>query len=168
MILDKFDEIKQGECCPKCGHSKLYPLSDGRSECANCHHRFSPDKVRDDCYILEYFARERSALRASKFLEFSFNKVYHAYMKLRQEILEYSDKENIPRRTPIFEVRKIPRDKKLTGFKAFVKERLKRLPRISKKHLPLYQREFEFRYHYRKKKILPILIKIHFGSAFNQ
>jgi len=168
VILDKFDEIKKGECCPQCGHSKLYPLSDRRSKCANCYHRFSPDKEKDGCYILEYFAKERSAPRTAKFLQFSNGKVYRAYRKFRQEILEYSDKKNILRRIPISQIRKIPRDKELTGFKAFVKERLKRLPRISKKHLPLYQREFEFRYHYRKEKILPILIKIHFGSASNQ
>lgn len=168
MIPDKIKEIIEGKRCPKCGSTKLYVLLydylNSRFKCANCSHRYTPSVIDDDFQILRWFSKEYPAHLTKKLTAFSYNTVYNKYMKFRQEILEYADNKNIPKRPPISEIRKIPKDKGLTGFKDFARRRLSKIPRISKNHLPFYQRELEFRYHYRNTNIKSLIYKIYLNT----
>jgi len=167
VIPDKIKEIIEGKRCPKCGSAKLYELlleySD-RFKCANCSYRYTGNVIDDDFRVLYFFSVGYNAHQATKSMRCSFNKVYRRYMKFRQEILEYADKKNIPKQPPISEIRKIPKDKKLIGFKDFARRKLSRISRISKNHLPLYQRELEFRYHYRNQDIKSLIYKIYLNT----
>jgi len=155
-------DIILGRACPKCGSTRLYNLRDNRRKCADCKHRFSPKRIEDDKEILIRFVNEYPAHKAAKELGFSYNKVHNKYMQYRREILEYADKKNIPKQPSVSEINKLSEKARLKGFLAFAKEILSRYRRVSKNHLPLYQRELEFRYHYRRVGITHILTEIHF------
>ena len=47
----------------------------------------------------------------------------------------------------------------LEGFWSYAKERLAKFHGVSKEKFPLYLKEMEFRYNYRKREILPLLVK---------
>lgn len=164
MTSDKIKEIIEGKRCPKCGNAKLYELFYLRFKCANCYYRYTPNVIDDDFRVLRLFYSGYNAHQATKTMRCSYNKVYRRYMKFRQEILEYADKKNIPKQPPISKIRKILKDKELTGFKDFARLKLSRTSRISKNHLPLYQRELEFRYHYRNQDIKSLIYKIYLNT----
>ncbi len=54
----------------------------------------------------------------------------------------------------------------LEGFWSFAKERLLKYHGVSKNNFPLYLKEMEFRYNYRKENLFHLLIKIHFSPFF--
>lgn len=54
----------------------------------------------------------------------------------------------------------------LEGFWSFAKERLLKYHGVSTRHFPLYLKELEFRYNYRKQNLFKLLTKIHFSPVF--
>jgi transposase len=54
----------------------------------------------------------------------------------------------------------------LEGFWSFAKERLLKYHGVSNRYFPLYLKELEFRFNYRKTNIYQLLVKIHFGPVF--
>jgi transposase len=54
----------------------------------------------------------------------------------------------------------------LEGFWSCAKERFLKYHGVGKNHFPLYIKEMEFRYNYRKENLYHQLVEIHFGPFF--
>jgi len=92
-MKEKIERAIHGFECPKCGSDHLYKLKDDRFKCAHCFFKYSPIKLNDDLEILHYFSLEIPANKTAKDLEFSYDKVRRKYMKYRQEVCDYLEKE---------------------------------------------------------------------------
>jgi len=83
-MMEKINEIAQGQRCPKCSCDQLYQLADGRFKCVQCSSKYSAKKIRDDLKILHYFSLEIPANKAAKDLGFSYPMARNKYMRYRQ------------------------------------------------------------------------------------
>jgi len=170
--MNILDALQKGEFCSKCGSIEIGKQhKDGRYKCKDCYHKFSSDKNKIDYYTLSvfYLGWYVSAYKATKSfikdleIECDYKRVYHRFMKYRREIFEYAEKHKVPKQPSIVKIMKGETIKGHEDFCKFAKEKLKGLKNINKDNIPLYQREVEFRYHFKKESLLDILWKIHFG-----
>ena len=92
-MLIKIQNIIQAKECLRCGHQKVYTLSDERVKCSHCGYRYSKKKIEDDLGILHYFSLEIPANKTARDLELSYKKVSGKYMQYRQDIARYLQKQ---------------------------------------------------------------------------
>lgn len=76
----------KNSCCFFCGSEKIKEHSLGRIYCLECRKRYSQKRITNAKKIIEYFALEVPANKASKFLNLNYKTVHRTYQDLRKRI----------------------------------------------------------------------------------
>src|SRR3989339_427175 len=79
--------------CVFCHYSRVRTNSLGRIYCPRCKKRYSFKKTERVKKIIEYFALEIPANKASKVLHLNYKTVYRVYQRLRRKIAKRTEEE---------------------------------------------------------------------------
>lgn len=197
------------DSCFFCGSENTKQHSLGRVYCLDCKKRYSQKRIANAKKIIEYFALEVPANKASKFLNLNYKTVHRTYQNLRKKMendllnnvlpqthqgknffLLIAEKDGVVLSRII---KQIPEHEKLIkkleskkfktnlfstdSFKSFkslekvhsgglesfwlyAKIRLEKYQAISSKNLQLYLNELCFRYNYKNKNLLNVLLNL--------
>ena len=148
------------------GKRKLYPIEKGeRFKCATCQFRYAPRYFKRTLGVLWRFCKGQPAYAVRKSVGFkpiSYNTVYYRYDMFRKEIAKFCESNSIPTESDL-----AGSDPAIySEFLEFKASWLRRFRSRRPWNNARYQRETEFRFHYRHLKhreLLEILLKMHFS-----
>jgi len=79
--------------CPYCKHSVTYKLKTDQEKCSKCKRKFSPKKILLEQKICDFFCSDKNINETVKELQLNYITVQKRYMKYREYIPSYLEKE---------------------------------------------------------------------------